>query len=126
MNGVNSERNKLIYERHNNGETLMALAEEYGITKARVQQIYTREDIKKRMEETEDPLTKLMYKYSKNGTEFYMLSHVFKDNNIKTIFDLDAVLIRDLNIKHYYVSDERSRGLIAQIKRKVHVIIKKG
>lgn len=122
---MNDERNKLIYERHNNGETIMALAEEYGISKQRVQQIYVREEIKKRMEETEDTLTKLMYKYAKSGTEFYMLAHVFKDNNIKTIFDLDAVSIDDLNIKYYYVSDERSRGLIAQVKRKIHVIIKR-
>ena len=121
---MNDERNMLIYERHKNGETIIALAEEYGITKQRIHQIYMREEIRRKMNESDDELMKLRYKYAKTLTEHHVLIEIFEDNNIKTIFDLDTASIDDLRIERWnYAPCAHIKRIITQMKNKARKII---
>lgn len=121
---MNDERNMLIYERHKNGETIIALAEEYGVTKQRIHQIYMREEIRRRMNESDDELMKLRYKYAKTLSEHDVLIEIFEDNNIKTIFDLDAASIDDLHVERWnYVPSVHIKRIITQMKNKARKII---
>ena len=125
---MRSERDNEIITRILNGETQISLANEYGVTRQRISQVYRDYLIEKRRSETRSELELYILKYAKSGLNQERIIRILAEHGIKHWMDFDAMSLDEMTswFSHTDRDGDFYRHILTKVKWKIGIDKRKG